>query len=452
MEASGAEASEVGATGAVSVRLLGPFAVTVDGAPVTLSSRLRTLLAVLALDVGRPVPTGRIAAAVWGGELPADTRKAIQVLVARLRTALGAGAVRTTADGYQLDVPPDAVDLRRFESALAASRAVQDPAEEYRLLREALGHWRGFPFESVDSDLLLAVDRPRLLESALQNIERGTDIALAGHAPDLGELAAGLRELVGIHPLRESLWVRLMGVLDRTGRRADALAAYQELYRILREELGAQPGAEAQAVHRRLLADDAGPAASAPPAMLPPSDGAFRGCADALASLDALLEPAAGAARIAVVDGPRGIGKTTTVLHWAHRVADRFPDGSLYMNLRGFSPASAPLASDVVVRRFLDVLGVPPGQIPADADAQAALYRSVLADRRVLVVLDNARGVEQVRPLLPGGRHCVVVVTSRNRLGGLVAVEGAAPVALGTFTPSEAGDDQRPVAPPPVTP
>ncbi|MFD7023756.1 BTAD domain-containing putative transcriptional regulator [Promicromonospora sukumoe] len=468
--------SRVGDTSPVSVRLLGPFAVMLDGAPLALTPRLRALLAVLALDVGRPVPTDRIAAAVWGEERPADPRKAVQVLVTRLRTALGPDVVRTTSGGYQLDVPASAVDVARFEADLAASRTA-DPAEEYRLLRRSLGHWRGAPFEAVGSDLLLSADRPRLMEQALRAVERGADLALAGHAPDLGELAAGLRELVALHPLREGLWVRLMAVLDRTGRRADALAAYQDLYRVLRDELGTPPGAEARAAHQRLLAGSSnsaaadstapdGPAAHStapdnrtpdstapdttapttktpartaprPPSMLPPPDGAFRGRAEALATLDALL---ADAPRIAVVDGPGGIGKTTTVLHWAHRVPDRFPDGTLYVNLRGFFPTNTPLAPAVAVRQFLGALGVPPGRIPDDADAQAALYRSVLADRRVLVVLDNARDVEQVRPLLPGGRHCVVVVTSRNRLGGLVAVEGAARLALGTLPPAEAED------------
>ncbi|MFI8523892.1 BTAD domain-containing putative transcriptional regulator [Promicromonospora sukumoe] len=473
--------SRVGGTSPVSVRLLGPFTVTLDGAPVALTPRLRALLAVLALDVGRPVPTDRIAAAVWGEERPADPRKAVQVLVTRLRTALGSDVVRTTSGGYQLDVPASAVDVARFEADLAASAAA-DPAEEYRLLRRSLGHWRGAPFEAVGSDLLVSADRPRLMEQALCAVERGADLALAGHAPDLGELAAGLRELVALHPLREGLWVRLMAVLDRTGRRADALAAYQDLYRVLRDELGTPPGDEARAAHQRLLAgpsdstaadgaaadgaaaasmapdnrtpDDTGPGnrtpdstapnttapagtAPRPPSMLPPPDGAFRGRAEALATLDALL---ADAPRIAVVDGPGGIGKTTTVLHWAHRVPDRFPDGTLYVNLRGFFPTNTPLAPAVAVRQFLGALGVPPGRIPDDADAQAALYRSVLADRRVLVVLDNARDVEQVRPLLPGGRHCVVVVTSRNRLGGLVAVEGAARLALGTLPPAEAED------------
>lgn len=449
-------------TGRLSVRLLGPFAVTVDDAPVALSSRLRTLLAVLALDVGRPVPTERIAAAVWGPDRPADTRKAIQVLVTRLRTALEPDAVGTTPGGYQLDVPPDAVDLSRFESALAESRAAADPAEEYRLLRQALAHWRGSPFETVDSDLLVTVDRARLVQPALAAVERCADLALAGHAPhpgtprhstpdpgdaglgdaDLGELAAALRELVGVHPLRESLWVRLMGVLDRTGRRADALAAYQDLYRILRDELGNLPGAEAQAAHRRLLAPEPPeqakpPAPPARPAMLPPPESTFRGRAATLGALDALLDTAPG---IAVVDGPGGVGKTATVLHWAHRASDRFPDGTLYVNLRGYFPTNTPLAPAVAVRQFLDALDVPPARIPDDADAQAALYRSVLADRRVLVVLDNARDVEQVRPLLPGGRRCVVVVTSRNRLGGLVAVEGATRLALGTL-PSPAAED-----------
>ncbi|MFI2364546.1 BTAD domain-containing putative transcriptional regulator [Promicromonospora sp. NPDC019610] len=490
-------------TGLLSVRLLGPFGVTVDGAPVALSSRLRTLLAVLALDVGRPVPTERIAAAVWGQDRPADPRKAIQVLVTRLRTALGADAVRTTPGGYQLDVPADAVDLSRFESALTASRAAADPAEEYRLLREALADWRGSPFETVDSDLLRTVDRPRLVQPALAAVERCADLALAGHdpapedpapedpAPDvpapgktapgdpdlgvpdlgdralgdralgdralgdralgdraLGDLAATLRELVATYPLRESLWVRLMAVLDRTGRRADALAAYQDLYRILRAELGTSPGEEAQAAHRRLLAPEpaeppgpptprAQPAPPAPPAMLPPPERTFRGRAAALTALDALLDTAP---RIAVVDGPGGVGKTATVLHWAHRASDHFPDGTLYVNLRGYFPTNTPLAPAVAVRQFLDALGVPPARIPDDADAQAALYRSVLADRRVLVVLDNARDVEQVRPLLPGGRRCVVVVTSRNRLGGLVAVEGAARLALETLPSAEAED------------
>jgi tetratricopeptide (TPR) repeat protein len=264
-----------------------------------------------------------------------------------------------------------------------------------------------------------------------------------------GVLLGPLGDLAGEHPLVESIVAVLMRALHATGRAADALDCYAGLRRRLADELGTDPAPATRAVYEEILRG--GPAAAQPrgavpaalpvPAQLPADVSGFAGRADHLARLDALLvewEASPATAPIAVITGSGGVGKTALALHWAHRAAQRFPDGQLYVNLRGFDSSGSVMDPGEAVRRFLDALGVSTRTIPADLDAQAALLRSSLAGRRILIVLDNARDTTQIRPLLPGTRSCAVVVTSRNQLTGLIAADGAQPLQLDVLTRDEA--------------
>ena len=268
-----------------------------------------------------------------------------------------------------------------------------------------------------------------------------------------GEHAALVPELeqaVADRPLDERIWAQLMLALYRSVRQADALAAFQRLRRTLVAELGIDPGRELRDLETAILRQDpaldppapaAGPARALPrvpvPAQLPPAVAAFAGRGAELASLDTLLPAAAraglgrdAAAVMVVLSGTAGVGKTALAVHWAHQVAAQFPDGQLYVNLQGFDPGGTALEPSEAVRGFLEALGVPATRIPAALPAQAGFFRSLLAGKRVLMVLDNAHDAGQVRPLLPGSPGCLAIVTSRDNLAGLVAREGAHPLTL----------------------
>jgi DNA-binding SARP family transcriptional activator/tetratricopeptide (TPR) repeat protein len=422
----------------VTLALLGPFDLRVDGRSVAVSSRrVRALLAALALPPGRVVRLDSLAEQVWDGQLPVRTRSSLQTLANRLRALVGSGTVRTELDGYRLDVPPEAVDVTRFQRLLDAARG-GDPARARALVGEALALWRGEPLTGAGSDLLDREVRPVLLERCLTALEWRVDLDLElGGRP--AELAAELQELASRYPMREPLWARLMTAMHRAGRPAEALDTYQAIRTRLVEELGADPSAELQRVYGEVLAGDAGPARPAAPAgsrsadplpappvprQLPPRNAGFVGRAADLAALDAALEPGDGPPpSMLALHGTGGVGKTALALHWAHRVTDRFPDGQLYLDLRGYGPGEPmdPAAAlDVVLR----ALGVPAGQVPPSRDERSGLLRSWLAGRRLLLVLDNARDAGQVRPLVPGGAN-LVLVTSRNELRGLEVRDGA---------------------------
>jgi DNA-binding SARP family transcriptional activator len=433
----------------LQVELLGPLRVWLDGEPVELpAGRLPALLAVLAISPGQAVSVDRLATALWGEELSVDARANLQTNVRRLRRLLGAELVATRAGGYALQVEPDRVDAVRFVRLLDQAATAPDRATERDRLVEALALWRGTPFDGVRSDWLERTQATRLQERYLAGLERRIDLDLADGSP--AGLAAELGELTGHHPLRESLWARLLVALARSGRPAEALERYQAIRVRLTEELGADPGPELQRIHADLLAGRAPtlPGEAAPPAVrvvprqLPAGTDAFTGREAALRKLDALLDRQDGPARrpvtICAIVGTAGIGKTTLAVHWAHRVADRFPDGQLSLNLRGFDPSGSPVEPAEAVRAFLDALQVPPRAVPATLEAQAGLYRSLLAGRRMLVLLDNARDADQVVPLLPGAPGCLVLVTSRNQLPGLVAAGGAHPLTLDLLSRDEA--------------
>jgi tetratricopeptide (TPR) repeat protein len=322
---------------------------------------------------------------------------------------------------------------------LVAQARASEPEMASQLLAEALTLWRGNPLADIHSDTLRREVAPRLAEQLLSAAELRFDVelGLGRHNSIIGEL----RDLTASNPLRERFWAQLITALYRSGRQAEALQAFQDVRKVLADELGIDPGPELLELHRQVLTGDPALAtlvARPPlPRQLPPPAGGFVGRIADLAALDQLLDrhPA-----IAVVSAGGGFGKTSLVLRWAHDRIDRFPDGQLFVNLRGFDPSGPPLPPVMAVRGFLEAFGVTPASIPVDPDAQTALYRSLVADKRMLIVLDNAVDSSQVAPLLPGSPTCTVLVTSRNQLGGLMATHHALPLALDVLSEHEARD------------
>ncbi|WP_433604006.1 tetratricopeptide repeat protein [Dactylosporangium sp. CA-139114] len=408
----------------MEIRLLGPIALTAGGRPLDPGQpRQRALLAALLVDAGRVVPADSLVERVWGDRPPARARHAIQVYVSQLRRL--PVPIGHRAGGYVAEVAPHAVDLHRFAELARAGRP-----------GEALALWRGQPLEDVAgewADSVRAAWHRRRVDAAVAWARTGADLDA------LGALAAE-------YPLVEPLAAALLRALHAAGRGAEALAHYGTVRDRLADELGVDPGPELQEVYRRLLLP-AQPPAPQPrevhrrlllptqqPAQLPAGARRFAGRADVLARLDEL---GAQDGAVVALSGTAGVGKTTLAVHWAHRVRARFPDGQLYVNLRGFHPSGAPLPAEAALDGFLTALGVPAGRVPAGLDAQSALYRTLLADRSMLVLLDNARDAEHVRPLLPSSPGCLAIVTSRHGLAGLVAVEGADLVHLDPLDAAE---------------
>ncbi|MGW3349696.1 BTAD domain-containing putative transcriptional regulator [Nonomuraea rubra] len=535
------------------------------------SGRRRTLLAVLLLHANRPVSRDRLIDELWGGNVPAYAVNLLQKHMSSLRAGLEpgrrgrgpSGALTWTEAGYVLRVPPGGLDLEVFEQEVRRAReahAAGDLRGASGAYHAALRLWRGPVCDGLSSPFLDMM-RDQVAERRIGAIEEcmEVDLALGGQA----DLVAELRWLVAHHPLRERLHGLLMLALYRSGRQAEALAAFRDARRRLREELGVEPTALLQTLHQRILAADpdllplpshrppptplptvpppaphttpppdqpphgkpshasplnaapphappphtaephdspphdspphdkapydmapsgagtrgsaaggpasggtagtstagmgtaashgsgargrsaggraGGPASSgqgrraasrAPrhwptPAQLPHGVPQFVGRKAELERLDALLTGDPALSRAVVLTGMAGVGKTALAIHWAHRIRHRFPDGQLYVNLRGFDPTGTPMEPAEAIQSFLDTFAIKPDQLPSGLHARAALFRSLLAGRRMLIVLDNARDAEQVRPLLPGAPGCLVVVTSRDQLTGLVAAEGA---------------------------
>lgn len=431
----------------LEVRAFGPMEVVRGGSATWLGSRRqRLLLATLLVRRGGATPVSVLAEVLWPTTRPANVDNGVRIHIHRLRRTLGAAAVQLRPSGYALAVPAATVDLYRFEELAQRGRTSLingDPAGAIELLRQAVALHRGPAFHGLEDVVELAIESRRLDELRLAALEdRITAEQVRGGG---AELVSELDALVAAHPLRERFRAQLMTALYRAGRRADALSAYRDGRRLLVAELGVEPNAECQALERAILADDpallgrlsavtvvAGP----PPRQLPADVPAFAGRAGPLQRLDKLLDGAAGGV-VCALEGMAGVGKTALALHWAHRVAARFPDGQLYVNLRGYAPG-VPLRPLPVLAQFLRSFGVPHSRVPTDLAEAAAAYRSLLADRRVLVLLDNAADPEQVRPLLPGGAECVTLVTSRSALAGLVAQDGATALALDVLPDDEA--------------
>jgi DNA-binding SARP family transcriptional activator/tetratricopeptide (TPR) repeat protein len=424
----------------VRYRLLGPVAVHQDGVSLPLGGpKPRAVLAALLLEAGRVVSDERLIALVWGDDPPPTVRGQLQVHVSGLRKLLGADRILRRPPGYLIDVRPGELDLEDFTAAVEQARrtAAGDPARLADGLRAALAMWSG-PVMGGTPESLLSRVAPALRERRSGVLEEllEAEIAAGRHAEVIGELVQATRD----HPFREALHGLLMTALHRAGRTAEALEAYAALRDGLADELGVEPSAQLQDIRLQVLqgapaADDASPT----PRQLPTDLPSFAGRAEPLARLDALLD-AGTAVRVAAVVGTAGVGKTTLAVHWSHRVQHLFPDGQLYVNLRGFDPGGGEVEPAEAVRGFLDAFAVPPERLEFGAEAQVGLYRSIIAGKRVLIVLDNARDAEQIRPLLPGTSGCFVLVTSRADLTGLVAAEGAHQIRLDLPTDDEACD------------
>ncbi|WP_053738003.1 BTAD domain-containing putative transcriptional regulator [Nocardia sp. NRRL S-836] len=408
--------------------LLGEVVAHAGGEPVALGpARRRCVLAALALDAGQVVPSGVLADRIWGDHPPYRAKLTLASYVSRLRAVLP-GVVKQRSGGYVLDVERSTVDVHRFGELTA--RAAGAPGEAAaELLTEALALWRGQALTGIGG--AWAEHTRELLER--QRLTAATD--LADVRLRLGEGAGLVDELAHraqAHPLDERVAAQYMLALHRAGRSADALEHHRGLRATLAEELGADPGQAVSDLHQRILRDD--PAllvAKDVPRQLPAPPATFVGRTGELAALT-------GRAPVTAVVGPGGMGKTWLVLRWAHEHQREFPDGQLHVDLRGFSPEETPMPSAVAVRGFLDALGVSSEGRPTDPHAQAALLRSTLADKRMLLVLDNAADSEHVTPLLPGGTTCAVLVTSRRHLPGLATAHGARQIVLEPLPDHEA--------------
>jgi DNA-binding SARP family transcriptional activator/tetratricopeptide (TPR) repeat protein len=462
--------------------VLGPLVVRPAGTEVTIAAaKQRVVLAALAVRANQVVSFDELAETVWDGSPPPTARVTLRNYVKCLRRLLAPADARivTRDPGYQLRLDAGELDVLQFgelaRDGAAAVRAADWPRAA-SLLGAALALWRDEPLSDIPSDALRRETAPRLERIRLQALEGrvDADLNLGRHAELILEVQGHAAE----QPLHERFHAQLMLALYRSGRGAEALAAYDRARGLLARHLGAEPGPELRDLHLRMLREDAdlavvaagpatgrGPGAGRPavPRQLPATARHFAGRARELARLTGLLgedggadggadgdadgdadggagDGAAGVLTIVAIDGTAGVGKTTLATRFAHQVAARFPDGQLYVNLRGFGPAGPPITPAEAIRGFLGALGIQPARIPGDLADQAALYRSLIADRRMLLVLDNARDSAQVRSLLPGGGGCLVLVTSRSQLVSLVAAEGAQLLTVDLLGPAEAHD------------
>jgi len=413
--------------------------------------RQKAVLAVLAMRAGLGLSRDELVDAVWD-DPPRNAVNSVHIYVAGLRDVMEPGRARrapgcvlvTTGPGYVLGLEPGQVDATVFSDHLAAarrSRADGDLAAATGSLDAALGLWQGNPLAGIGGPWA-QIERVRLNETRLAAVEDRAEVMLELGCHD--KLVSELSGLAGEYPLRERLRCLLMLALYRCGRQADALAVFRDTRQLLDAELGIEPGTALRDLHQQILAGGAALGLPAPrpavvgragnpvPQELPADAAVFSGRAGELAELDRLLpaanDRAAASVRPAVVisavAGTAGVGKTALAVRWAHQARPAFPDGQLYVNLHGYDHGQPVTAGDALAG-FLRALGVPGQDIPAETDERAAKYRSMLAGKRMLVVLDNAREVGQVRPLLPGTPGCVVVITSRDSLAALVARDGA---------------------------
>jgi DNA-binding SARP family transcriptional activator/tetratricopeptide (TPR) repeat protein len=499
----------------MQVRLLGPLDVVVDGEPRQVRGlRRKAILATLALRAGEVVSTDQLADVAWHSGAPATALNTLQSNVSHLRGILGGRqAITARPPGYLLALDEDGTDVLTAERLLRESAAHGDPALAARVLREALGLWRGRPLGDL-AGLPWLEEQAGRLDMVHERIQRALAVTMLA-AGEHERLLPDLERMAADQPLDEQVCAHLMTALYRCGRQADALAAYARLRRALDDELGIDPGRPLRDLEMAILQQDASlaapvskvtlrisaqpvlaapgqevsaqavpartasaqeaaaqampipavPAQAVPaqvmpaPAQLPLPTAGFSGRTAELARLTAIAGQASGTggsgtgrsggtaeldslddsgAVIAAITGTAGVGKTALALHWAHRSRAQFPDGQLYVNLRGFDPGGHCADSGEALCGFLIALGVSPENVPSGLDAQEGMYRSLLAGKRVLVVLDNARDAGHVRPLLPGTPGCLTLVTSRDQLAGLTVTEGACPLRLDLLGDSDA--------------
>jgi DNA-binding SARP family transcriptional activator/tetratricopeptide (TPR) repeat protein len=393
--------------------------------------RHRAVLGYLLLNAGRVVTVTALTEAMWGGAAPTTARAQLQADISTIRRA-GGGALQLTtrAGGYALHAGPDELDYLRFTTLTARSRGAA-AAERVPLLRDALALWHG-PALADAAGAYVDTARLQLGEERLAACEDlyEAELELGRHREIVPDLTRAARDA----PTRERLWIALMLALHRCGRRADALAAGRRLRRFLADEHGLEPGQAFVDAERTILREEEGaidgPAA---PALLPPDIVDFTGRVAEVRQLAGALTPAGRPLPVVTITGMGGVGKSTLAVHAAHRALGDYPGGQLYATLRGTEPQ--PVEPGDVLARFLRALGVDERAIPIDLTERADAYRSRMAGRRVLVLLDDAADEAQIRPLLPGDGSCSVLVTSRAGLDGL---EGARRVQLGVFSDSDA--------------
>jgi DNA-binding SARP family transcriptional activator/tetratricopeptide (TPR) repeat protein len=474
------------------LRVLGPVQVReARGWQSPPGPQLRLLMAFLALSSGQVAPAGDLVDLLWGEQPPPSARASLQILVSRLRKTL-AGVPdclpERYGDGYLLQLGPGLVDVHRFRSLVSAARAAPDSGTAVATFDQALLLWQGPALADVPDSPRVGAIRAALAEEHLSAVlGRFSSLLAAGRAADAAE---EIPLVLARYPLAEQLAGILMTARYRCGRPADALQVFRDLRRRLAAELGVEPGPDLQRLHQRILSGDpalampgrpaAGdviplvprrhlavpqqngaapgngavpgngaaavvarqlPAAGAVvPRQLPGAPAHFAGRQRELRMLTERLDHGLAAAEtvILTITGTAGVGKTALALHWAHQIQARFRDGQLYVNLHGFDSSPAALTPGEAVSGLVESLDPAAGRASSRLDAQAGLYRSLLAGRRMLIVLDNARDETQIRPLLPGTATCVVVVTSRSQLAGLVAAEGASPLPLDVLGTAEA--------------
>ncbi|MBG0563860.1 AfsR/SARP family transcriptional regulator [Actinoplanes aureus] len=430
---------------------MGPVDVRRDGEPLGAAVRPQQMLVLAALlvDAGRPVPVDELIIRVWGDDPPAQARRTLQTHVARIRRLLASTAAVAAVplvrhDGaYRLDAEPGTVDLHRFEALTSEARDPRRTADEKAgLLEQALRLWRGEPLAGLAGDWA-ARTRERLVLRRAEATVAWADAEIRRGRP--AAVVDPATRLVEEFPLLEPAAAVLIRALAAAGRTGEALDRYELLRRRLAEELGADPGPELARLHRSLLRRGAAEAEPAPseavPAQLPGAVRDFTGRDHELAALDEVLQHFGGeliGMTLTVLSGMPGVGKTELAVHWAHRARAQFPDGQLFIALRGFHPLAPPVDPREALGGLLMTLGVPAAGLPDGLAERASLYRGLLADRRMLVVLDDAASVDQVRPLLPGSAGCLVLVTSRHALAGLVAAEGAHAVPVGPLPADDA--------------
>ncbi|HEY2520857.1 MAG TPA: BTAD domain-containing putative transcriptional regulator [Streptosporangiaceae bacterium] len=467
------------------VGVLGPVRAWLAGEELPAGPpRQQAVLGMLAMRANRAVSRDELVDAVWGQQAPASAEGGVHTYVAGLRRVLEPGRSRrgpsqvlaSAAGGYVLRLDAGQVDATVFERGLTAGRRLRgagDLSGAIAALDTALAEWHGSAFAGVPGPFAGA-ERVRLAELRSAASEERAEVLLdlGRHEQSVPELAS----LVAEYPLRERMRGLLMIALYRCGRQAEALQAFHDTRQVLADELGIDPGPELSRIHQQILSLDptleapGRPAPAAPPPSLPPVGGTapsdpvpaqlpleapgFSGRHAELERMLALIGagqdsagqdlagpdrgPGRDTVQIIAITGTAGVGKTSLANRFARQVAKRFPDGQLYVNLRGFDPSGSALGPESALRFFLDALAVQPQRMPVDTDGRAALFRSMLDGKRVLIVLDNARDPDQVRPLLPGSPGSLVVVTSRSQLTGLVVAEGATPLSLDVLTEEEA--------------
>ncbi|MDQ2812867.1 MAG: NB-ARC domain-containing protein [Actinomycetota bacterium] len=422
----------------VEFRILGSLEIAVGPERLELGGvREQVVLAMLLLNANTVVTVDRLLEALYGEDLPPTSRSQAQITISSLRRLFAShghtAVVSTRAAGYVIEAGTGGLDSERFEDLAAAARAARDAGHLDRAVagyRDALRLWRGPALDGLDS-LLIRAAASRLDEQRIGANEDRLTLEL-----DLGrhhELVGELTELTEQYPLRERLRGQLMLALYRCDRTAEALQVYRQARRAMIDELGIEPGERLQQLERAILTCDpaldppAGPVTIQPatrqiPSLLPIDIADFTGRAEQIEQIGQRLTRAAGPGSqlpvpVVVITGQGGVGKTSTAVHAAHGTAGQFRDGQLFADLHGWS--AHPVGPMHVLERFLRALGVPGPQIPESLDERAEVYRSLLAGRRILVVLDDAVGESQVAPLLPGSGGAAVLVTSRSRLSGL---------------------------------